>query len=311
MSISNKTQPLSSNGQPITERTTESRHLQMNNWRGIGWDGIVLKIPVDWHPATIYKNYLLFEDQYQPIFALKWQRIKGRFEAERILNKLQKSLGQSELTPWITPASWNTQLKPFLHQGFHWQGQANGGIGLLLYCSTTQRALLLQFYQEENKAEILGALLLANLQTQQKSSLQLWSMFDISIRLNPEAKLSKHSFLPGSFRLQFQLNDLELTYYRLKPAAELLRHKSLSDLGKSLAGNALLQAQGREDSALWRRDPNKLYSLLARLRRKPAASKTRLWHIPERNVILGLKVGSNKPLSDQRFDALCNEYTPC
>jgi len=280
-------------------------------WRRIGWDGVLLQVPADWHPAAVYTDYLLFEEHYQPVFGLKWQQIKGQFEAEAILKKLQKSLGQPKLTPWKPPSSWHPHLKSFIHQGFYWQGPGGRGTGLLLYCRQSKRALLFQFYGENRSHISVFERLLANFQARQRGETLLWSVFDMAIELPKEAELTEHEFLPGSFRLLFSLPEGKLTFYRFKPAAELLRKQSLSAFGSKIADGALLEQEETPLLAQWRKEPGSGGHLLARLRRKPACSTVRLWLLPEPNVIFGLKVQGNTPMAPHHFRALCNSYTAC
>ncbi len=271
----------------------------------------MLQVPADWHPAAVYTDYLLFEEHYQPVFGLKWQQIKGRFEAEGILKKLQKSLGQPELRPWQPPVSWHVPLKPFIYQGFYWQGTGGTGTGLLLYCRKSGRALLLQFYGESKNRLLIFERLLANLQARQQGDKLLWSVFDLAIELPQEAQLTEHEFLPGSFRLLFKLPEGTLTFYRFKPAAELLRRQSLSAFGSKIADGASLKQTESPLLAQWQKEPGSGRRLLARLRRKPACSTVRLWVLPEKNVIFGLKAQGSRPISPHHFENLCNNCTTC
>ena len=276
----------------------------------IGWDGVQLESPAIWHPAAVYANYLLFENKHQPICALKWQQIKGRFDFSRILGQLQKSMGQAELTPCQIPPDWHSHLKPFSHQGFRWQGDGRSGTGIVLYDRKSKRALLLQFYGDDIDHASIFKHLLRSLQIQQQEEKQLWSMFDITIHLPREAKLTEHEFLPGSFRLKFSLADHKLTFYRFKPAAELLKQQSLNVFGRTIAKDTPLT---RSEPLLcqWQMDAGSGFHLLARLRRQPTRSIFRLWQIPEENAILGLKVQGNSPFTKQHFETLCADYSTC
>ncbi len=297
---------LAAHDSSITEMTAEQRA-----WRRIGWDGILLQVPSDWHPAAVYTDYLLFEEHYQPVFALKWQQVKGRFEADSILKQLQKSPGRPELTPWQPPSDWRPHLRPFIHQGFSWQSSDGRGTGLLLYCRDSRRALLLQFYGEEKSRLSVFRQLLANLQARQRGKYQLWSVFDLSLELPENAQLTEHEFLPGSFRLLFSLPEGTLTFYRFKPAAELLRRQSLREFGSKIADGASVEQIDNPLLAQWRKHPGPGRHLLARLRRKPAFSTVRLWLLPEKNVIFGLKAQGDKPMAPAHFEALCNSCSPC
>ncbi len=287
--------------------------LSEQQWRRIGWDGILLQVPQDWHPAAIFPNYLLFEDRHRPICALKWQQIKGSFDAEKMLNKLTTSLGRtaSELQPYAIPQSWRLHLDRFVHQGFSWQDSDQSGIGLLLFNRDTQRSLLLQFYGQE-KHFAFAQRLLAGLQDQQQQEHQLWSVFDICMDLPIEAKRTEHEFLPGSFRIHFTLAGYRLTYYRFKPAAELLRRQALSDFGRDIAKGSTLERADEPLMVQWQRQvKHPGLRLLERLRKKSTCVSVRLWQIPEENIILGLKVEGNLKMQEQHFETLCQRYRTC
>lgn len=279
--------------------------------RLIGWDGIRLNIPVNWHPVAVYTDYLLFEEHYQPVCGLKWRQIKGQFDPSRILKKLQKSLIGAELHPWRIPQSWQPHLSAFTHQSFSWQGEEESGYGLLLYERVSERVLLVQLYDLENTQIPIITKILESLHIQQQGEKHLWSMFDIRLHLPIEAHLKEHEFLPGSFRLRFSLGDHILTYYRFKPAAELLKHQTLSQFGRNIAGKAALLQTDEPSMAGWQKDGGFRLKILARLRRQTTCSTTRLWQIDEENVILGLKVQGNSPVPDHAFQTLCTDYSTC
>jgi len=279
-------------------------------WRTIGWDGIQLQVPVNWHPAAVYSNYLLFEHTHQPICALKWQQIRGQLDFSRIMGQLQKSMGQAEVLPWLIPLDWQAHLKNFTCQGFSWQANGRNGTGLVLYDQDSSRSILFQFYGEDANLPPIFRHLLESLQIQPQDEKHLWSMFDIAIHLPREAQLTEHEFLPGSFRLTFSLADHKLSFYRFKPAAELLKQQSLSIFGKTLAEDIPLTL---EDSLLcqWQKNAGAGFNLLARLQRKPTCSTVRLWQIVQENAILGLKVQGNSPFAGQHFETLCADYSTC
>ncbi len=286
--------------------------VREQKWRRIGWDGIILQVPHDWHPAAVHPEYLLFEDEHRPICAIKWQQVKGSFNANKMLNKLANSLNPTAggLRPLAMPASWHPHLKPFIHQGFSWQDSDQSGIGLLLFNRNTQRSILLQFYGQEKHCSFAQHLL-ANLQDQQQQEHQLWSVFDICIDLPGEAKRTEHEFLPGSYRLHFTLAGHLLTYYRFKPAAELLRRQSLGDFGRTLVKGCTLERVDEPLLVQWGREVPPGLRVLERLRKKPICASVRLWQIPEENVILGLKVEGKLKMPEQLFETLCDGYCTC
>ncbi len=286
-------------------------HNNTTPWRLIGWDGIRLNTPAAWHPVAVYTDYLLFEENYQPVCGLKWRQIKGQFDPAKILKKLNKSLANAELHPWQIPQSWQPHLLDLTHQGFSWQGESERGYGLLLYEQKSELVLLIQLYRQEPAQVPVIEKMLASLQLHQQQEKQLWSMFDISIRLPKEASLQDHEFLPGSFRLRFSLGKSTLTYYRFKPAAELLRQQTLSTFGANIAGKNTLLRTDEPSLAEWQQDDALRLKILARLRKQATCTTTRLWQIERENVILGLKVQGNSPVPDHDFQTYCTDFSPC
>lgn len=277
-------------------------------WRNVGWNGIRLQVPPHWHPAEIYPNYILFKELHQPICALKWQQGRADLDPKAIAHKLQKSLGQAKLTSWAIPQPCKPLLTSFFPEGFTWQSNEEHGVAFFLLHKGSHRLLLLQLFGSKTKQIPFLTKLLSTLQEQQEQTC-IWTVFDIMLLLPTEAMLTSHEFLPGSFRLQFTLKNQILRYYRFRPAAALLHRQTLSDFGATVAGEARLIRGEGSLVAEWQRDSRG--NLLSRLRNKPACSTTRVWHIPDENIILGLNVEGKQPISKQQFDTLCTDYTTC
>lgn len=278
-------------------------------WQDIGWNGIWLQVPHDWHPAVILADYLLFETGYHPVFEIRWQTVPGRFSAQGVLRKLARSLDDARIIPCQLPPDWRTALAD-RHQvhGFEWQQPGAGGRGILLHNPSTSMAMLLRFHQAEDAPTAPSGRILASLREQPQEGAHTWTIFDISARLPARMRLVGQRFLPGSYTIDFRQDHLLLSLLRFKPAQELLRHRSLAQFGGHLADGAQL-VHHNDHAATWQEDGSTARTLLRRLQGKKAHQVLVLWHIPQKNVILGLHGKSNRPIQKSLLQEIKTHYT--
>ncbi len=284
---------------------TESRSCR---WREIAWNGIGLEVPDHWHPAVILESYLLFEEEYRPAFEIRWQAVRGRFSAARVLRKLARADADTQLLPWQPPPGWLASLAGCQVHGFRWHQSGTGGQGLLVHNPETGRSILLRFHQAAGTPEPDRARLLHSLH-EQRGAEQTWAVFDIRARLPDRIRLRGQRFLPGSFTIDFRLDHLDISLLRFRPAAELLRDRSLAAFGDQLADGVPLARTDGPLAATWQSDTSAGHRLLRRLQRKKAYQLLSLWRIPEKNVILGLRARGNRAISSDLVQAIRDRYT--
>jgi len=278
-------------------------------WQEIGWNGIRLQVPAPWHPAVILERYLLFEEDYRPVFEIRWKETGGRFSAARVLAKLERSLGGGPLLPWQPPPEWLAAFAGCQVHGFRWRRDTSGGPGLLLYDSATARSVLLRFHPAGNTGDEHCAPLLDSLRLQPQGKEHLWAVFDIRALLPPRTRLLGQRFLPGSFTIDFRIDHLFVSLLRFRPAAELLRGRSLADFGDHLARGACLVPDTGPRESTWQSDDSIPRRVLRRLQRKKACHLLTLWHLPEKNVILGLRCTSNRAIPHDLVRMIRQGYT--
>ncbi|MFP7754621.1 hypothetical protein ACLG6S_08215 [Thermodesulfobacteriota bacterium B35] len=278
-------------------------------WQEIGWNGIRLQVPAPWHPAVILERYLLFEEDYRPVFEIRWEETGGRFSAAQVLAKLKRSLGDHPLVPWQPPPEWLAAFAGWQAHGFQWCQGATGGPGLLLYNSATARSVLLRFHPAGNTGDEHCAPLLNSLRLQAPGKEHLWAVFDIRALLPARTRLLGQRFLPGSFTIDFRLDHLFVSLLRFRPAAELLRGRSLADFGDRLArGTCQVRDTGPRECT-WQSDDSIPRRILRRLQRRKACHLLTVWQIPEKNVILGLRCASNRAIPHDLVQAIRQRYT--
>lgn len=260
-------------------------------WQLIGWDGITVRLPQQWQPTVILRDYLFFEHEGRPVFEMKWQPAGRRFAPEKILKNIGKTLqhAHSSLREWDGLSSLAGPADRFTVTGFQLREGALDSRGLLLYCPACRRATLLRLYGEPPADSLTLEHILTSFSDHADGDDLLWAVYDICCRLPARAKLVTHEFLAGRYAIAFSLDAVLLTLLRFKPAAVLLRNQDLTAFGAPLAGTARRAGQGSPDASTWIEAASGPLRLLRRLQRKPAWSWLKLWHIRDENVILGVK----------------------
>lgn len=278
--------------------------------RFTAWNGIRLHVPESWHPAVILKDYLLFEEQYRPVFELKWQQIRGRFNPRRLISRLQKKQPDQLLVDWELPPLWRQSLVRFSAHGLHWHGDGSEGYGALLYCRECSRAILLQFHGTVALDAPFVSELLGSLQDHTADQMQPWAIFDIRAELPVTATLLAQEFLPGRFTLSLDIDGQVLTLLRFKPAAELLRNQTLLQFGVDLTGIPNTGTHDDPFTVQLQQYRIGLHRLLAKLRRQPSDHSLYLRHITENNVILGIRAQGRRPIAPELLHAITSHFAP-
>lgn len=271
-------------------------------WREIAWDGIVFRLPVSWQPAVIRKSYLFFEHLGQPVFAIKWEHIHGRFSAERILKRVQDSFRHtgSTLVPWNVQAELPDIPRDYSMTGFQYQDENETILGILLYCAHCRRAAILHLYTADpGNRETLHAILQSYADHHDKAE-QTWSIYDIKAQLPAQAVLKSHEFLAGRYTLSFVLDKTAIDLYRFKPAGAILRNQNLQEFGDSLAGEAVCVRTTEEKLAWWEYTASGIDRLAVFSGRKPGWIWLRVELIKDKNAILAVK-GSGRGATNRRL----------
>lgn len=294
-----------------------------DNWKEIGWNGICLSVPSTWEAGRVGERYILFEHESFPILELKWNKIKGKFSAEKHLKQLksdyQKQQFVQEISTWLVPRSWYDILKCHEITGFQWQGNLFAGKGLILFCKNCRCATLLQFYERlDGKRERISSIykgkILSTFRDHTSNGLQLWSVFDIRTILPNHFKLIHHAFSPGAFELAFETDNYRISFYRWSPASLILFESDLKCYAEKvfpfashclvselLDDSEMIELESSPSISLWRK-------LRQKLRKKMIFKWARIWHVPMANRILAVKAESDKPLDFDLLRSFCSEY---
>jgi hypothetical protein len=288
------------------------------NWQEFAWNGIRFEAPANWQVGTMGPHYLLLEDDTGPALELKWGQIKGRFSHRVHLRRLaalkDKKIGQPVKEGPIPPL-WQDAVAHYKVTGFSWQGQGIRGRGVLLYCTTCHTATLIQFYERLNRlSEKVPRHVLASFLDHREDNLMSWSLYDIRAILPEDFNLKHYRFEAGEFELSFVAKRQKLTLHRWGPASMLLSNRDLVQIARTLisdpygVGDPVKLGEG--EAVEWRIDPpaTPWGRWWGRINRKSPFQWLRLWHLPAKNRILGVRIQGKKSINPRFLDWVCEGY---
>ena len=291
-------------------------------WKETGWNGIHLKVPSQWEPGEIGRNYLLFENDGVPVLELKWGKIKGRFHPGPVMRKLAPARGRRQsgaFGQWAPPGAWQNALANFTVHGFAWNNSAIAAKGLLLYCPHCKTAALIQFFQPIDSAasdKTLPVRILDSFRDHGREGWCLWALYDIRAQVPEAFDLTDFHFRTGQFMLNFKRGKQWLCLKRWSPAGILLNRRSLS----AFAVENMAAPQGGHEINRQERD----HVVEGSISPSPATAADwrwirglwkgkryqlwRVWRLPEHNRILAVALEDVQPVDNKFFDQIASAY---
>ena len=248
---------------------------------------------------------------------VKWGPVNGTFSHKAHLKRLAALHPRSVkggIAEWFLPPHWQKALSDFETSGFLWQGEAAIGRGAILFCPACRNAALIQFfrYNSSKQEKVLSAVLKSYCDHRQDARM-LWAVFDIRVTLPETLKLNKFRFDAGKFELEFICGKQSISLHRWAPAAVLLGGGDLVRFAGTVPEFSEGQPQslkiGEYDAVEWRKLPvSDWQRIVSRLKISPSYFWYRLWHVAEKNRILGIRSESKYPFEFQLLDQIYQDY---
>jgi hypothetical protein len=173
---------------------------------------------------------------------------------------------------------------------------------------------LIQFFRYNSpKREKVISAVLKSYRDHRQDGLILWSIFDIRMTLPETLKLIKFRFEVGKFELEFARDRQSIYLHRWAPAAALLGGRDLVGFTRTVLEFSEGQPQpltiDGNDAVDWRRMPESDWQRrISRWKVNPSFFWYRLWHLSEKNRILGIRSESKYPLDFQLLDQIYSNY---
>jgi len=261
---------------------------------------------------VIEPRYLLLERAGKPVAELKWNRIRGRFAPGRMLRRLsagQRPAIRKSLHPEPLPSSWARVLSGRQHTGFTWQTPDAAGRGVLLFCPQCSTATLIQFL-DALRDQGVAVRLLKSFQDHFSPGGVPWSIYDISAVIPDDYQLTHYRLEAGFFELAYGgPGRTRLRLLRWAPASVLLQNMDLAEFFADRLQAELRVVQwtaGRTLEASWGGEARGPLRWIRRGR--SLHCRARLWHLPEKNRILGVRLESARLPERELFERICNHY---
>jgi hypothetical protein len=289
----------------------------MTDLRELAWNGIRFEAPSTWEIGQLDSRRLLLEDDSSPTLEIKWGPVKGRFSHrshfQRLVALHTKRL-KKNVQPWSLPAEWENALAGFQTSGFRWQTETAGGRGAILFCPVCRNATLIQFFRPKSAPTgSMSSSVLTTFRDHREDGHIAWCVFDIRALLPDNFKLVRHRFAAGRYDLEFAAGGLRLHLHRWAPASVWLGSEDLLQFAKkntdfqdeNAASTIINGCRGIEGNILPR------FKWLGRLRRfapKPAFQWWRLWHLGEKNRILGIHLQGQRARDSLMLNRIVGGY---
>jgi hypothetical protein len=276
-------------------------------WKLLAWNGIRLCVPPEWEVTSLASSYLLLDDSESPVLELKWRQVKGKFSHEANLRRLARSSSVA--------SKLSLQKKSVLS----WQGSEIRGEGAIIYCPTCQTATFFQFYSKSGKIEsVVPEQVLHSFRDHCEEGWNTWSLFGMNALVPKGFGVDSHHFHPGHYQLVFRRKSERLEFNRWGPADVLLkqggllqwydersrgnRHTVTSGLkADEYNGEPALTGQVEGPSSFIRR-------LWSQIVGKHSYNWIRIWHLRERNQILGVEASDSRKLDESLLEEICRNY---
>jgi len=286
-------------------------------WTEVAWNGIRFRAPADWQLAQIGARHLVLEDETAPVMEVKWSKVKGNFSHKAHLKRLaslQKKQVRKTFKAESIPADWETILTNFQVSGFSWQANTTHGQGVILFCPSCRKATLIQFFQPKSTENIrVASQVLDSFRDHRQDGQVLWSTYDIRAVVPQTYELKRHRFEAGKFELDFADGNQHICLHRWALASVLLAEQDLVQLARTVGGfNKPEPVAGSMNgcaTAEWSLTPKTDWQRwLGRFKPKASYYWLGLWHLEEKNRILGVRAEGKKPLDTELLDRICTHY---
>ncbi len=281
-------------------------------WQTISWNAIRLERPADWEPIVSGKTHILFEQEFRPVFELRWQRPgkRSRESMDAALARIARESGLPELTP--IPPHWKKYSDKY---AIKLLAADEGDIpkAAIFICRECKSTLLFYFFKE-----LTGRLhqdmlqLISSIRCHQESAESgvLWKIQDFQVSTPEYFSLSGYNFGAGLTRLSFVHKGFTMHLCRLAGAGQRLRDSSLLNL-LNLLGDLNIHedsARYRENEVSHRSYPSITQQIRCRIRRESPFHWAVLRHHPELDRISGLFFFDKKPIPENLVSSMEESY---
>lgn len=279
------------------------------HFREICWNGLSLHIPQSWTAVVKGKCHLIFEDDFCPVFEMRWQSAAGSKRhkmEESTVKRFQKLTGQ-QLSQCDPPEVLRMAASRFSPSSYS-TNRDKSSLFTFLYCSECSTFFVILHHDQCNSDYIYD--IFSSVQCHQTGNeAQQWTIQDFTIHIPAAYSFSHYIMKPGTTILHYRRVKQCLSIVRLTSARERMKNSTLSDLlGNLVDGKNLCIKEFSPNKVFLYHTPSLLHQLYERLRKRLPFIIASLQYDTTHDRLLGIISRDIAPLDFDEFTALEESY---
>lgn len=282
------------------------------DWKNIAWNRISISCPAGWETIVTEETHLLFEENFSPVFELRWQKEKrhNKKSINETLRKIAEETGL--LVQDVLPPHWKKLTEQYALKLLA-DNESREITAAILICKECGTTLLLYFFDTpaaKQQWDLTRVIASIDCHQQSDKDTCLWAIQDFKITLPTSFTLSGHNFGAGLTRLSFTDPGLNMHLCRLAGASQRLQSSSMLTL-MNLLGDLKVpedEVQKMGNSVSHCSYPSIYQQVRSRIKREQPFHWVTLRHHPEEDRLSGLFFFDKKPISDTLVATILESY---
>lgn len=277
--------------------------------RLFSWNSVSLLIPDSWQAIVEDSQHLIFEEEFQAVFEIKWKTAAAQETNRLVKSSVQQwqKLAAQSLKECSLDEKSRKLFSEFTVSAYS-SKDARPKI-IFLYCSKRKLFLMLQFFPLDGKNHPIR--FIASIECGKDEIYEsLWSIQDFRLRIPCTYTFSGHTMKAGLTTLHFHKRKKALHICRLAPAAMRLKKNTLSEILHSLLSLNRDTTAGTVsgNEVTYERSPTIFQQILLRLQRKKPFLLASLRHDVENDRLLGVIAEDIHPIDQIEFNKIRDRY---
>lgn len=263
----------------------------------VGWNGIRIQAPAQWETIVADNHHLIFEEDFDPVFQIRWKNI-GRLHPAKWKEKCDQWWQQLGVISKAIPLPQElTHLTDKFTHTRYYRGKQPMESGGLCYCSHCQTLFFFQQLDGKSSmwkktAEVLSTLTCHGVPN------TLWQIQDFSLTTPITYTLTDYTFRAGLSRLSFKNENCNVQICRLAQASHRLSSQSLKNILFTLADTRELELEFNQEQQACTgiRSPSITRQILLRMKKEKPFIESKIWIAPKHDRILACVASSTRPI---------------
>jgi hypothetical protein len=287
----------------------------------LAWNGLRFRVPPDWEPVRLGRDYLGLESPAGPVMEVRWRTGAGHLDPADVARRMFRGAPRScRIDDAAVPPSWLEALSGRRNAAFAIPGppDSRGVASLCPGCGTLVAVRFFDLTDHGGVPEPVARAVLASLADHGGPGIA-FELYGIRLAVPVGHRLERFSFKPGRFDLEFSAPGRTLAFSRFAPADVLLAPGDLA----AFAGRHLVPSgaawtwrplvwRGREAAlAVTGGEPgvrSRLSDSLGRFFRRRRRFRAMVWREAAANKLAAVVACGVVPPDPAAFEEVCAGY---